>query len=79
MTEIGDLLIAAQRLEADIAKRYVNRRSPELLARWEQARLDVEALARDYLTAIAEWREPIQSQIRMEHTPTRKRSTSGKE
>jgi hypothetical protein len=79
MIEIGNLLIAAQRLEAAIGKRYSNSPSPELLADWKLARSDVEALVRDYLSAIAEWRAPIQSQIRVEHAKARKGSKARKE
>jgi hypothetical protein len=79
MRQIGDLLIAAQRIEADISRRCGNRPSPELLADWKQARRDVEALARAYISAIAEWREPIQSQIRREQAKARKRPKAEKE
>jgi hypothetical protein len=79
MIEIGNLLIAAQRLEAATSKRYNNSPSPELLADWKLARRDLEALAREYISAIAAWREPIQSQIRVEHAKARKGSKAKKE
>jgi len=70
MLAAGDRLIAAQQHEDKIGKLFSIRRTQERLEEWREARRSVEKLAGEYLLAIRQWRESIESEIsgRSSHT-----------
>jgi hypothetical protein len=77
MMKVGDLLIAAQALEQDLAIICSEGGTPDNLARWKESRRWVESCAGDYAAAVREWREDIQLQVVREFQPSDGRGFRG--
>ena len=59
LASVGDLLLAALRVELEYSEIDLSQALPEELEQWRECRLKVEELTEDYISLIAEWREAL--------------------